>query len=201
MRSFCWAVLCALVLTFGASASAQSKLKQRELGVQWEQGSPRVSFSARDLVDKELRKDLTSGLRKRIVVTAQAYVDGSKALVATRKFECAVTYDLWESQFIVKVGNRRENAVDIEKVLERCLVVKGLIIGTGEDFERHKGRNLFFAIRAEFNPITKSQCRALVRTGSGGDPIGPLVVNIVRRRICGAERAIGFRSQSVPVLP
>ena len=197
IRLACVVLLCAIA----HPVAAQGKPPIRKIGVQWADGSPRLSFSAKDLANEDVRKELGSGLRKRIVVTAQAYVDGSKALIASRKFSCAVTYDLWESAYVVKVGNRYELAADLDKVLARCLVVKGLIVGTGQDFERHQKRQLFFAVRAEFNPITKSQCRALVRTGSGDDPIGPLVVNIVRRRICAAERAVEFRSQLVPVSP
>jgi hypothetical protein len=54
-------------------------------------------------------------------------------------------------------------------------------------------------VRAEFNPISKKQCRELIRPSSGGDPVGPISVNIVRRRICKAERSIAFRSEILRV--
>jgi hypothetical protein len=54
-------------------------------------------------------------------------------------------------------------------------------------------------VKAEFNPISKKQCSELIRPTSGDDPIGPVTINIVRRRICKAERTIDFRSEYLEV--
>ena len=201
MRWLWPAATLALVVAAPCNAQGKKKLEARQVTHAWKGGTPSVSFSARDLADARVREELKSGLRKRLVLTTQAYVDGSKALIATQQVACAVTYDLWEGAFIVQAGEQRQAFAELNKVIERCLTVADLSIGKSKQYVRHKDRSIFFAVRAEFNPITKKQCRALVRSSPGQDPIGPIVVNIVRRRICGAERSVQFRSQSIVVPP
>ena len=79
-------------------------------------------------------------------------------------------------------------------MLDRCLIVQGLFVGEPKSYELQRGRDIYFAVKAEFNPISQKQCRELIRPTSGGDPVGPITVNIVRRRICQAERVLEFRS-------
>tara|TARA_B100001750_G_scaffold211907_2_gene193421 strand:- start:1091 stop:1720 length:630 start_codon:yes stop_codon:yes gene_type:complete len=188
------------LLSLTMSAWAQG-LGDRRLGVRWDGGSPRLAFSARDLVDDpDVRRALASGVSKRIVLTAQAYRVGSTRPFATRTRECHITYDLWQESYVVQIGSRRGVEPDLEAAVRRCLVVRNFAVGRSGDFDRYRGDQVYFAVRAEFNPISARRCREALR-GSGGntDPIGALVVNIVRRDICGADRAIDFRSQPVVV--
>lgn len=188
-----------LVLGLGLlTTAAFAQLRTRSVGVRWENGAPLVSVGLRDLVSQRVRRELQSGLRKRIVVTAQAYRVGNSRALATRTFSCSVTYDLWQESYVVRIGSRSEIFQELGQVVDRCLSIRGLPVGDAEQFANVHGRDIFFAVRAEFDPIDPVRCREMLRsTGGGGDPIGPIVVNIVRRDICQADRVVEFRS---PVL-
>ncbi len=194
LRSF-WIALATLLLVASAT---YAQLATRRVGVNWRSGVPRVSVGLQDLVNENVRRELQSGLRKRIVITAQAYRVGNSRPLATRRFSCAVTYDLWEQSYVVRVGNRTERHASIGAVVDRCLAIRGLAIGDRDAYERVHGRSIYFAVRAEFDPIDASRCRQLLRSSGGmSDPIGPIVVNIVRRDICQADRVVEFRSPEI----
>jgi len=72
-------------------------------------------------------------------------------------------------------------------------------VGRASDYEGRSGEHVYFAVRAEFNPVSAAQCRALLRPGGGAEALGPVVINIVRRQICQAESAVSFRSASEAV--
>lgn len=186
----------ALGLLVTAGAAAQH-LATRRIGIEWDQGVPRVSVSVSDLVDARARRALESGLQKRLIMTVQAYEAGGSRPFATTTVTCAATYDLWEESYIVRIGRRSERHTSIDAVLQRCLVARNLSVGRAEDWRSRRGRRVYFAVRAEFNPISASRCTALLRPSTTDGPIGPIVVNIVRREICAAERAVDFRSQEV----
>ncbi|MFK7998706.1 MAG: hypothetical protein AB8H86_03885 [Polyangiales bacterium] len=180
------------------STVALAQLRTRRVGVRWENGVPQVSVGLRDLVSSRVRRELQSGLRKRIVVTAQAYRVGNSRALATRTFSCAVTYDLWQESYVVRIGSRSEVFQELRQVVDRCLSIRGLPVGQADQYENVHGRDIFFAVRAEFDPIDPIRCREMLRSsGGGGDPIGPIVVNIVRRDICQADRVVEFRSPVV----
>ncbi len=183
----------------GASASAQTNLPLRDVQVQWSRGAPKVSFSAKDLADERVRNELQSALRKRLVVTVAAHPRGSGRAIVRRQFGCDVTRDLWEDGYLVRIANQTERLPSLEKVLDRCLVVQGLFVGEPKRYESYKGREIFFSIEAEFNPISEKQCRELIRPTGSDDPIGPITVSIVRRRICQAERTVRFRGKTARV--
>jgi len=191
--------LAAMVLLIAAVAYGQSQLPLRDFGVAWSQGAAKVSFSAIDLADERVRRELSSGLRKRLVVTVGVHLNGSNWRMGVRQFGCDVTRDLWEDGYLVRIGDRSERLDTLEQVLDRCLLVQGLFVGDPKSYELQKGKDIYFAVRAEFNPISKKQCSQLIRPATGGDPVGPISVNIVRRRICRAERTVEFRSQLLRV--
>lgn len=187
--------LAALVLLTAGVAYAQSKLPVRDMGVTWSRNVPKVSFSAKDLADERVRADVSSGLRKRIVVTVESHVQGSNRRVAARQFSCDLTRDLWDDGYLIRIGTQSQRLKTLEQALDRCLSVEGLFVGAPRNYEKYKGVEIYFSVKAEFNPISKKQCRELIRPTSGDDPVGPITINIVRRRICQAERTIGFRSE------
>lgn len=196
-RAVFWLTLLGLVV----ASTAFAQLSDRRLGVHWAEGVPRLTFSAADLVDRpDVRRALESGVAKRMVLTAQVYRVGSSQPFASRGFECRITYDLWQEAFEVELGASRQSFAELDDAVDRCLAVRGLLVGRPDDYESLAGERIYFAVRAEFNPISRRRCRQALR-GSGGssDPIGALVVNIVRRDICRADRAIDFRSQPVRV--
>ena len=191
--------LAALLVLIASVALAQSHLPERALRVTWERGAPRVHFSAKDLADERVRQELSSGLRKRLVVTVSSHRQGSNRRLALRQFGCDATRDLWEDGYLVRIGRRTERLKTLEQVLNRCLAVEGLFVGEPRSYEAQKGQQIYFFVRAEFNPISKKQCSELIRPTSGDEPVGPITVNIVRRRICQAERVLEFRSPSSKV--
>ena len=192
-------VLAALVLLTAALALAQSHLPARKFGVTWDRGAPRVSFSADDLADEHVRRELSSGLRKRLLINVSAHYQGSNRRLAQRTFSCDITKDLWEDGYLVRIGARSERFKTLDQVLDRCLSVSGLFVGEPKNYESNKGKEIYFFVLAEFNPISKKQCSELIRPASGGDPVGPITVNFVRRRICRAERKVEFRSEFLKV--
>ena len=191
--------LAALVLLTATVAYAQSQLPVRDVGVTWSRGAPKVSFSAKDLADQRVREELSSGLRKRLVVTVGSYLKGSNWQMAVRQFGCDVTLDLWDDSYLIRIGSQSERLKTLDEALNRCLAVDGLFAGEPKSYELQKGKEMYFAVKAEFNPISKKQCSELIRPTSGDDPIGPITVNIVRRRICRSERTIEFRSEYLRV--
>ncbi len=182
------------VLLLLAATVAYAQMPLRDFGVVWSRGAPRVSFSARDLADERVRQELSSGLRKRLVVTVGSHLKGSDWRMTVRQFGCDVTLDLWGDDYLVRIGNRSERLKTLDDVLDRCLVVEGLFAGEPKSYEAQKGREMYFVVKAEFNPISKKQCSELIRPSTGSDPVGPITINIVRRRICRSERTIEFRS-------
>jgi hypothetical protein len=177
-----------------AATVAYAQMPLRDFGVIWSRGAPRVSFSARDLADERVRHELSSGLRKRLVVTVGSHLKGSDWRMTVRQFGCDVTLDLWGDDYLVRIGNRSERLKTLDDVLDRCLVVEGLFAGEPKSYEAQKGGEMYFVVKAEFNPISKKQCSELIRPSTGSDPVGPITINIVRRRICRSERTIEFRS-------
>ncbi|MBW2188365.1 MAG: hypothetical protein DRH23_06400 [Deltaproteobacteria bacterium] len=182
------------VLLLLAATVAYAQMPLRDFGVIWSRGAPRVSFSARDLADERVRQELSSGLRKRLVVTVGSHLKGSDRRMTLRQFGCDVTLDLWGDDYLVRIGNRSERLKTLDDVLDRCLVVEGLFAGEPKSYEAQKGGEMYFVVKAEFNPISKKQCSELIRPSTGSDPVGPISINIVRRRICRSERTIEFRS-------
>lgn len=189
--------LAALVLLIATVAYAE--LPIRTVGVTWSRGAPKVSFSAMDLADERVRLELSTGLRKRLVVTVESHLKGSGWRMAVRQFGCAVTLDLWDDDYLVRIGNNTERLKTLDDVLNRCLAVEGLFAGEPKSYEPQKGREIYFVVKAEFNPISQRQCSELIRPTSGGDSVGPITANIVRRQICRAERSVEFRTQFVRV--
>jgi hypothetical protein len=187
----------AICFALGSVALAQAHLAQRRIGVAWDDGVPHISVSLADLADTQVRRSLASGLRKRLVITVQAYQVGNNHLLATTEHTCTVTYDLWEDAYVVRKARGSSVERSLDAVIDACLALHRMPIGERADFERASGHDIYFAFRAEFNPITRSRCRRLLGNAGSDDPIGPVVVNIVRREICQAERAIEFRSQGV----
>ncbi len=189
-------ILWALATLSVAALAMAQQLPQQHVGVRWQDGVPRISFSARALVTPAARHQLESGLRKQFVITAQAFRERGGSPIASRRFACSVYWDVWEEVYWLRLGHRPEPIQSLDGVIARCLDVHDLALGHASDYANHSGESIYFAVRAEFNPVSAAQCRALLRPGGSGEAIGPVVINIVRRQICQAESAIGFRSAS-----
>lgn len=186
-------------LLLATTAWAQSRLPERNFTLAFRSGALTASFGARDLVDDSVRRALSSGLQKTFALTVQTFPRGSTTPIATRQLSCRVVYDLWEEAFVVRRGRRSELARTADDAAARCLAVNNVEVADAASLERHHGREVFVAVRAEFNPISAASCAQQLRRPAGDDPLGPFVVNIVRDEICRAERAVSFRSRHVRV--
>lgn len=193
-----WFCAIALALLLPALLWAQQRLPQRAIDVRWEGGAPRLSFSATDLIDARAEEAIGRGISRRLRVLVQGYREGSNTPLATRSFVCGITFDIWEETHIVRLGNRSYRFDNLNDAVARCLRVEGLRVGEQADYRRAGGAPIYFAVRAEFNPIGRSRCRAMLQgSSSEQELLGPVVVNIVRRQICRADRSIEFRSPSL----
>jgi hypothetical protein len=192
-------------------ASAQEGVPQRRLGVSWDEGAPRLTFNARDLVNREAREKLESGLPQTIAMRIYAYRDGESDPLAITVRSCRVVYDLWEEVYRVQVKTARHDRTyeeeELEGVLERCVIVRRGRIGRASAYRSVRGRRVYFAALFELNPMSTDDVerirRWLARPSGGrveGEAFfGSFVSLFVNRRIGEAERIRRFRSQSVRV--
>lgn len=195
-------VIAALLVLIAATAFAQHRWNQRRIGIRWENGTPQVTFNVRDLATRSIRRQLDSGLAQRMTITIQAYRTGSTRPITSRQLTCRVTQRLWprDGSYKVTRGSREWVEPDIAGVIERCLVLRNVTVGPAESFRRHRGRPIIFAVRAEFNPISRRRCRELLRASAQDTDVGgSVVISLVRREICAADFFKQFRSQEVVV--
>ncbi len=179
---------------------------QRNLGVVWRAGVPHLSFSARDLATPALAKKLMSGLPQTLLMRVYAYPDRSREPAAVSVVSCRVAYDLWEEVFRVQLQNDQNDraviARSVQEVHELCLVMRNRAIGRADNYERLRGRNVYFAVAVEQNPISRGTVERIRRWlsrpnsgGMGGDAFfGSFVSIFVNRQIGAAERLVQFRS-------
>lgn len=189
-----------LATVLAATVFAQHRWTQRTLGVRWENGVPDLSFTVRDLATRRVRQQLESGRRQRMSITIQAYRTGSTRPITSRQVTCQVTLDLWSRNYVVRHGTRSWVESDLDAVIERCLVLRNVSVGSAERYQRHRGRPIIFAVRAEFNPISRQRCRQLLRSSAQNTDVGgAVVISLVRREICAPGFLKEFRSQEVVV--
>lgn len=186
-------------LLVATTAFAQARLPERNVTLELRGGALVGGFTARELVDESVRRALGSGLQKTFQLTVQTFPRNSTTPIASRQLSCRVVFDLWEEAFVVRRGRRTELVRTADEAAARCLAVHNVELASADVLERHRGREVFVAVRAEFNPISPSACAQQLRRPGGDDPLGPFVVNIVRDEICRAERAISFRSRYLRV--
>lgn len=182
------------LLLVASIAYAQARLPERPMRFDFPSGALVVSYNARSLVDDGVRRALASGLSKQFLMTVQAYRRNSSTPIASRELSCRVVYDLWEESYVVRRGRRTEIVQTVDEAVGRCLEANRVGVADAATLAPLRGSEIFVAVRAEFNPISSSACARTLRRPGGDDPLGPVVVNIVRREICQAERALEFRS-------
>lgn len=188
-------------------ARAQSTaVASRKLGVYWRNGTPRLSFSARDIATPALAKKLVSGLPQTLLMRVYAYPERSREPLAVGAVSCRIAYDLWEEVFRVQIetdnNDRAVIARSINEVHELCLVMRNRAIGRADNYTSLSGRSIYFAVAVEQNPISRGTVERIRRwlsrpnSGSmGGDAFfGSFVSIFVNRQIGAAERVVQFRS-------
>lgn len=201
----------ALVLLCAAGTHGQEGIPPRRLGIRWQGSVPQLTFSARDLVNQEVRKKLRSGLPQTIELQVLA-LEKSKKPVAVTARSCRVVYDLWEDVYRVQILTpRKDRSVlvrSLDDVLDRCVVARRLQIGRAQEWEGRTGHQVHFAVLVEFNPMSQHTVERIRRwlarptggRGFEGDAFfGSFVSLFVNRRLGDAERVIRFRSQPIAV--
>jgi hypothetical protein len=205
MSSFArwWAFALALV-AFAAPARAQ-ELSERRIGVHWEDGVPRLDFSAADLADRAVRHRLQSGLPQTLLMRVYAYRRGGGDPIAVAPRSCRVVYDLWEEVYRVEVQDSEVDTTvrtrDLTRVLRRCLTGQRMPVGVAGDYSA--ASNVYFAVLIELNPMSPDTVHRMRRWLSGGGReafFGSFVSLFVNRRIGSAERTLRFRSQDAAVV-
>jgi hypothetical protein len=205
-------VVAPLLAPPGPRPAVAQDVPGRTLGVWWQEGAPRLYFSARDLVTAEVRRKLESGLPQTLVLRVYAYDEAAPAEpVAVAPLGCRVTRDFLDDTYRVQLqsddGDRTESVPTLDAVLRRCLVVRGLQVGRAERWQALRGRRVTFAVLVELNPLSPDTVRRIRRwlATSGGGRVendaffGSFVSLFVNRRIGSAERTLTFRSQPVSV--
>ncbi len=214
MRLLVASLLVAVVAALAPSpAAAQQSVSSRRMGVRWNGRVPELTFSARDLVNADVRRKIDSGLPQTIVMRTYAYRERGRRPIAVSARSCRVVYDLWEEVYRVQVQtearDRSVTASSIDEVLRRCLVSRRVAVGGEEDWARRGRERVYFAVLVELNPLSPDTVqrirRWLARPAGGrveGDAFfGSFVSLFVNRRIGDAERTVRFRSQAVEVPP
>lgn len=195
----------------GARAQQAANVPPRRLGIHWEDAVPQLSFSARDLANREVRKKLQSGLPQTISLRAYAFREGGRPVAASVR-TCRVVYDLWEEVYRVQLQSAQQDRSELvrsmDEVLDRCLVARRLPVGRSADWKGRGDDRVYFAVLVEFNPLSQETVerirRWLARPAGGGGLegdafFGSFVSLFVNRRIGEAERTIRFRSQAIAV--
>jgi hypothetical protein len=210
-----WLVLLALMSGTwghaGVPARAQEPVPERRFGVRWEGSTPRLSFSARDLLNGEVRRKLDSGLPQTLTMRVYAFRTGGRPVAVVAR-SCRVVFDLWDELYRVQVqtaeADRTELVRSLSEVLDLCLVARRAAVGRAPDWEGRSGQEVHFAVIVEFNPLSPDTIerirRWLARPARGGAIegdafFGSFVSLFVNRRIGEAERILRFRSQPVRV--
>lgn len=202
-----------VALAFTALATAAvADVAPRRMGVEWIEGVPHVSVSARDLATPKVVRKLKSGLPQTLVLRLYAYADRRSQPLALHPRSCRVAYDLWDEVYRVEREPRTATGdgrvEQLEDVLRLCLALRRVPVGTREVYEGRSGQQLYFAAIVEFNPMSRrtvERIRRWIARPSGspalsGDAFfGSFVSLFVNRRIGEAERAVQFRSQWVDV--
>lgn len=207
-----WASLTFVLACVCACVALAQSVPLRTFGINWRGSTPRLAFSARDLITADVERKLQSGLPQTITMRVYAYDEIHGNPVALAPQSCRVVYDLWEEVYRVQVQNAAaqgsEAVTTLAAVAQRCLVVRGLSPGLDSEWSARRGHHVYFAAIVELNPMSADTVerirRWLARPQGGGrvEPdafFGSFVSVFVNRRVGAAERTITFRSQSVEV--
>lgn len=205
------AILVVVALLLPLIAFAQP-LPGRTFGVNWRDGVPYLSFSARDLATTAVRRKLDSGLPQNIVLRVAAYrPSDTRTPVASAALSCRVTYEFMEERYRVQVptpeGDRTMSIPTLDGVIRRCLEVRGMQVGQRSGWRTRSGDRVRFLVLIEFNPLsphTREQIRRWLANSSGGPAgndafFGSFVNVFVSHRVGSAERVLRFQSQPVLV--
>lgn len=199
------------VLALGAAVAVAQPIPVRRIGVNWVNGVPRVSFSARDIVSRDVRRKLDSGPRQTMVMRIYGYRERGGRQIALTAITCVIVHDVWERNYRLQrqtvASDRTERVATLEGVLRRCLVVSNHPVGTANEWRAHRGQSVYFAALIEFNPMSRQTVQRIRRWLSqpagvrpeGEAFFGSFVGVFINRGIGEAERTLRLRSPASQV--
>jgi hypothetical protein len=211
------AALFSLALTLAwllaRGALAEPVVPTRNMGVVQSGAALQLYYSARDLINADALKKLDSGLPQRIVVQHFVYERSHAEPIAVAGHSCRVVYDLWQAVYRVEFESFGAAPVAYAyrtrpEVLERCLVMRGALLGLGPELRRVS--TLYIASLIELNPLSSSTLARIRRwlarprgdyNVEGKSFFGSFVSLFVNDRIGAAERVLRLRSQDVELAP
>lgn len=202
------AILAALAIALATTgrSHAQDAVPRRAVSARFEGGVARVSARLGDLADASLRQRLSSGLPQTLDTRVFAYRGSAGVPIAASARSCRITYDPWGLSYRVQIqtpfSDRTESMSSIERVLDACLHLDDVAIGTPRDWSSARGADVWFAGVVELNPLSPETVHRLRRwlarpDGSrveGDAFFGSFVSLFVNRHIGEAERVLRFRS-------
>jgi hypothetical protein len=201
------------LLCFVGVALAEDLVRKRNMGIVWEDGTPHLYFSARDLINADVEKKLDSGLPQRIAVQHFVYGPRPEEPLVAAGHSCKIVYDLWQALYRVDHeilgGATTSMALRTRaEVLERCLVMRDVPLGEGRDYRAVS--HFYVASLIQLNPLSTSTVArirrwlARPRTDYNVETksfFGSFVSLFVNDRIGAAERVLRLRSQDVEIPP
>jgi hypothetical protein len=158
------------------------------------------------MVDDHIRTEVRSGLSRTLAIQVLAYRRSGGRPIAAEQITVRVLYDLWEDIYRVqrRVGDQSQTvrARTIEGAIAACFTVAGQPVGQAADWARLNDREIYFAVVAEFNPVSDATVRQVRRLISRRNTqsldnatVGSFVSLFVNRQIGEADRVLRFRSR------
>jgi hypothetical protein len=137
-------------------------------------------------------------------------VDQREQPISVSAMSCRIVYDLWEGGFRVERQTERDDRAlavrDIAGVLDACLDIHELGLGSGAVYNGHRGSRVYFAAIVELNPLSPDTVQRIRRwLSKGGGPLagdaffGSFVSIFVSRQLGSAEQSLTFRSKTYEV--
>ena len=202
-------VACSVTLLIASLALAEAVVQTRRMGIVAVAGALHITYSASDLMHRQAREKLDSGLPQRIVAQHFVYRSGRNVPIAAGGHSCKIVYDLWQALYRVEYEQlgAAPSALAFRtraEVIERCLVMRGFALGSEAEFD---GENrVYVGSLIELNPLSTSTVARIRRWLSRprGEYnvetksfFGSFVSLFVNDRIGTAERVLRVRSQDV----
>jgi hypothetical protein len=201
------------LLCVASVALAEAAVQTRRMGVVLANGGVTISYSAADLLQKNARNKLDSGLPQRVVAQHFVYDAGHSVPLAAGGHSCKIVYDLWQGVYRVEYEQLGQAPVALAfrtraEVIDRCLVMRAFPVGTPADVEHKK--KIYVGSLIELNPLSNSTVARIRRwlarprgeyNVESKSFFGSFVSLFVNDRIGNAERVLRVKSQDVELPP
>jgi hypothetical protein len=197
--------LAVLVLStlFARESVAADPAPPRLASFEWDTAKRQlfVSLTFRDVVDDEIRKNLTRGLPTTIVFTGTLYRHGTRSPISTTVQTCKITWHVWDEAYRIDVtrpdGTKTRWTTTLEGVLRRCAEVTRLLVATSKEVV--SGTPVYLRARVDVNPLSPEILEKIklwvnrpARTGTvaPGDALFSTFTGLFMQRVGEAERIL-----------